>query len=253
MTATTLKGKVALVTGGTRGIGLETVRGLAELGATVIIGARDASAGAEAAASLKDKGYDAHSVKIDVNVAEDHEAVYRYIQQQFNKLDILINNAGILLDQDDISREVVNRSSTIPSDILRNTFDTNFFAPIALTQTLLPLIRQSDAGRIVNVSSILGSLALQANPASPVYGIKTFAYNASKTAINAFTVHLAAELRDTPIKVNSVHPGWVRTRLGGHAADMNEAEGAKTSIYAATLPEDGPTGAFLYGENTLPW
>ncbi|MFH5183405.1 SDR family NAD(P)-dependent oxidoreductase [Paenibacillus sp. TAB 01] len=248
-----LNGKVAFVTGGARGIGLETVRGLAQLGAAVVIGARDANQGKEAAERLKQEGLNVESIQIDVNVHEDHEAAYSYFDKKYGKLDILINNAGVLLDQESVSVEVVNRTSTLPLKVVRDTFDANFFAQIELTQILLPLIRKSEAGRIVNLSSILGSLSLQADPGSPVYNMKTFAYNASKAALNAFTIHLAAELQGTPVKVNSIHPGWVRTRLGGDAGHIDEAEGSRTSIIAATLPEDGPTGSFFFLENTLPW
>ncbi|BBI34011.1 SDR family NAD(P)-dependent oxidoreductase [Cohnella abietis] len=252
-TAQNLTGKVAFVTGGARGIGLETVRGLAKLGATVVIGARDAQKGNEVAQQFKQDGLNVESIKIDVNVHEDNVAAYQYFDKNYGKLDILINNAGILLDQENVSIEVINRTSTIPLNIVRDTFDANFFAQIDLTQLLLPLLLKSDAGRIVNLSSVLGSLTLHADSKSPIYSIKTFAYNASKTALNAFTIHLAAELKGTSIKVNSVHPGWVRTRLGGGAADIDEVEGSRTSILAATLPEDGPSGSFFYLDDTLPW
>ncbi|WP_027086148.1 SDR family oxidoreductase [Cohnella panacarvi] len=247
------KGKVALITGATRGIGLETARGLGRLGITVIIGARDARNGVAVVNQLKQEGINAVSVKIDVNEIADHGAVYDYIDNNFGKLDILINNAGILLDVEDISGNIVNRTSTLPIELIRETFDVNFFSQIQFTQTLLPLIRKSEAGRIVNLSSVLGSLTLHANPDAPIYSFKTFAYNASKAALNAFTIHLAHELRDTPIKVNSVHPGWVRTRLGGGSASMDEAEGSVTSIKFATLPEEGPTGAFYHQDDQLPW
>ncbi|WP_240420111.1 SDR family oxidoreductase [Paenibacillus periandrae] len=248
-----LTGKVALVTGGTRGIGLETVRGLAQLGATVVIGARDANKAIEVAGQLKQDGLKVESIKIDVNVHEDHVAAYKYLDENYGKLDILINNAGIMLDQENVSIDVVNRTSTLPIKILRDTFDANFFAQVELTQILLPLIRKSAAGRIVNLSSILGSLTLHSDPNSFIYSVKTFAYNASKSALNAFTVHLAEELKDTPIKVNSIHPGWVRTRLGGDKAQYDEVEGSRSSILAATLPENGPTGGFFHLEDALPW
>jgi NAD(P)-dependent dehydrogenase (short-subunit alcohol dehydrogenase family) len=141
----------------------------------------------------------------------------------------------------------------VSQESLHKTFDTNFFQPIALTQTLLPLIKKSPAGRIVNLSSILGSLTLHADPNSPIYDKKTFAYDASKTALNAFTVHLAQELHDTPIKVNSAHPGWVKTEMGGEEAPMELAEGGKTSAQLATLPADGPTGGFFHMGQALPW
>lgn len=252
-TTQNLTGKVAFVTGATRGIGVETVRGLARLGAEVIIGARDAEKGVQVAEQLKQEGLKAVSIKIDVNSTEDHAAAYSYIHEHYGKLDILINNAGILRDEESVSVPIVNRTSTLPEKDLRETFDVNFFAPILLTRALLPLIRKSDAGRIVNLSSVLGSLTLHADPASPIYSIKTFAYNASKTALNAFTIHLAHELKDTSIKVNSIHPGWIRTELGGNKADLDEVEGSRTSILMATLPDDGPTGGFYHLDSPLPW
>ncbi|HWT65988.1 MAG TPA: SDR family NAD(P)-dependent oxidoreductase, partial [Terracidiphilus sp.] len=167
-------------------------------------------------------------------------------------LDILINNAGVAAGGfPPVGPE--HSTGEVPLDTLRRVYETNFFAPVALTQTLLPLIRKSPAGRIVNLSSILGSLALHADPKSPIYQAKSFAYDASKTALNAFTIHLAYELRDTPIKVNSAHPGWVKTDMGGDSAPMELSEGAKTSAALATLPADGPTGGFFHLGQPLPW
>ncbi|MBO7744223.1 SDR family NAD(P)-dependent oxidoreductase [Paenibacillus sp. MWE-103] len=253
MTTQHLQGKIAFVTGANRGIGLETARGLAKLGATVVIGARNEQNGRETAKQLKEEGFKAESIRHDVNVSKDNEAAFRYFDEHYGKLDILVNNAGVMLDQEHISMEIVNRTGTMPLQLLRDSFDINFFGQVELTQLLLPLLRKSDAGRIVNLSSILGSLTLQANPESPIYAIKTFAYNAAKAAINAFTIHLAEELKDTNIKVNSVHPGWVNTRIGGDKAEFDETEGSRTSIRAATLPADGPSGSFLYLDGTLPW
>jgi NAD(P)-dependent dehydrogenase (short-subunit alcohol dehydrogenase family) len=144
-------------------------------------------------------------------------------------------------------------TSTLPLEILRETFDTNFFGTVALTQKLLPLIRQSSAGRIVNVSSIMGSLTLHSDPTSPIYSHKVFAYDTSKAALNSFTIHLAHELRDTSIKVSSAHPGWVKTEMGGDGADLEISEGGKTSTWLATLPEDGPTGGYFHLGQRLPW
>jgi NAD(P)-dependent dehydrogenase (short-subunit alcohol dehydrogenase family) len=144
-------------------------------------------------------------------------------------------------------------TAQVPPELLRRVFETNFFAQVALTRTLLPLIRKSKAGRIVNLSSILGSLTLQADPKSPIYNAKSFAYDASKTALNAFTIHLAYELRDTNIKVNSAHPGWVKTDMGGQQAPMELSEGAKTSVELATLPDDGPSGGYFHLGKPLPW
>jgi len=146
-----------------------------------------------------------------------------------------------------------NSVITVSQENLRKTFETNFFQLIDLTTTLLPLIRKSPAGRIVNLSSVLGSLTLHSDPKSPIYDKKNFAYDASKTALNAYTVHLAQELRDTPIKVNSAHPGWVKTEMGGDAAPMELSEGGKTSAQLATLPADGPSGGFFHMGQALPW
>ena len=132
-----------------------------------------------------------------------------------------------------------HRAADVPLDLLRKVFETNFFAQVSLTETLLPLIRKSPAGRIVNLSSILASLTLHADPKSPIYDAKSFAYDASKSALNAFTIHLAYELRNTNIKVNSAHPGWVKTDMGGDQAPMELSEGGKTSVALATLPDDG--------------
>ncbi len=146
----------------------------------------------------------------------------------------------------------ISNASSISSDVLRKTFDTNFFALVKVTQALLPLIFRSKSGRIVNVASIEGSLTLHTDPASPIYDSKPFAYDASKATVNSFTVHLAHELRDTAVKVNSVHPGWVKTELGGKGALIDITEGAQTGMQLATLPDDATAGFFHLGQ-TIPW
>jgi NAD(P)-dependent dehydrogenase (short-subunit alcohol dehydrogenase family) len=164
-----------------------------------------------------------------------------------------VNNAGIMVDAQDASGDRSNNTSTLSQDLLKKSFDTNFFSVVALTQTLLPLIRKAPEGRIVNLSSILGSLSLHSEPKSPIYNSKLFAYNSSKTALNAFTVHLAHELKDTNVKVNSVHPGWVKTEMGGPAAPLEIKEGAQTSVQLALIPKDGPNGGFFHLGERLPW
>ena len=246
--------KIAFITGGNRGIGLQTARDLGKLGIFVVIGSRDAKKGESAVSVLRSEGITVESLRCDVTNPQDHQAAHEYFHRKFGKLDILINNAGTMIGQSaDKPGSVVYHTSTISPQILRQTFDANFFAPVALTQTLLPLIRKSPAGRIVNLSSILGSLTLHSQPGSPIYNAKVFAYEASKTALNAFTVHLAHELRDTPIKVNSAHPGWVKTDMGGSNAPMDIADGSRTSVQLATLPADGPTGGFFHLGEPLPW
>jgi NAD(P)-dependent dehydrogenase (short-subunit alcohol dehydrogenase family) len=242
--------KVAFITGANKGLGLETARGLGALGIAVVLGSRDEVKGREAAETLRAQGITAEAVTFDVTRPEDHQAIARHLEGGYGKLDILVNNAGVMLDG---SAGAFNSSATVTPEILRNTFETNFFGVIALTQALLPLIRKAPAGRIVNLSSILGSLALHGDPSSPIYAMKPLAYDASKAALNAFTVHLAHALRDTPIKVNSAHPGWVKTDMGGPNAPMELAEGGKTSVQLATLPDDGPTGGFFHLGERLPW
>jgi NAD(P)-dependent dehydrogenase (short-subunit alcohol dehydrogenase family) len=146
-----------------------------------------------------------------------------------------------------------NSTLTTSEETLRKIFETNFFAVVALTNALLPLLRKSAAGRVVNLSSILGSLTLHATAGSPIYNAKMFAYDASKTALNAYTIHLAHALKETKIKANSAHPGWVKTELGGAGAPMEIVDGAKTSVRLATLPDDGPTGGYFHLGDTLPW
>lgn len=240
--------KVALITGANRGLGLETARKLGQQGVTVLVAARELSKSEATAATLKKEGIDARAIKLDVNDPADYAAAAQSIEKGFGVLDILVNNAGIFLDN-----RGPNETSTTSEDVLRKTFDTNFFAVVGLTQELLPLLRKSKAGRIVNLSSILGSLTLHATKGSYVYDAKTFAYNASKAALNSFTIHLAHELANTKIKVNSAHPGWVKTEMGGDGAMMEIEDGVKTSVQLATLPEDGPTGGYFHMGESLPW
>jgi NAD(P)-dependent dehydrogenase (short-subunit alcohol dehydrogenase family) len=248
--------KVAFITGANRGLGFETARILGKDGITVILGARELDKGKAAAEKLRGEGAKkVEAVRFDVNKAADHKEIHDYIAKKYGKLDILINNAGVF--DEGAARPTggaaFNSTSSVSQDKLRKTFEINFFQVVALTQTLLPLIKKAPAGRIVNLSSVLGSLTLHADPKSPIYNKKGFAYDASKTALNAFTVHLAQELAGTPIKVNSAHPGWVKTEMGGEDAPMEITEGGKTSAQLATLGADGPTGGFFHLGQPLPW
>ena len=246
-----LNGKVAFITGANRGLGLETARELGKTGIVVVIGSRDPKKGEAAAAKLRDEGITAESLSFDVNKTQDYQKAYDYFAKNYNRLDILVNNAGVLKESQ--AGSAPNQTSAVSPETLRETFTTNFLAPVALTQKLLPLIRKAPAGRIVNVSSILSSLTLHSDPNSPIYDFKTFAYDASKAALNSFTIHLAHELRDTKIKVNSAHPGWVKTEMGGPNATMDLNEGGKTSAQLATLADDGPSGGFFHLGQPLPW
>ena len=241
--------RVAFITGANRGIGFETSKKLAESGIKVILGSRDLKKGEEAVKKLSNFGIDADLVQYDAFDDDAPQKVYDYILEKYKKLDILINNAGILLS----GNLFVTNSSTISDKDLKDTFQTNFFSVISLTQKLLPLIKKSNAGRIVNVSTILSSLTLHSAKDSPITPAKEIAYNASKTALNAFTIHLAIELKDTNIKVNSGHPGWVKTELGGPNAPIEVEESYKTSLRLATLDDDGPSGGLFHENDIIPW
>lgn len=241
--------KIALITGANRGLGFETARQLGGKGVHVIIGSRDLAKGQEAAKKLAKDGIEADVIKLEVTNPADQQAAYKYIEKTYGHLDILVNNAGVFKE----TQGKPNSTSTTPDKVLRDTFESNFFGVITLTQTLLPLIRKAEAGRIVNLSSILGSLTLHSDPSSPIYESKAFAYNSSKTALNAFTAHLAHELKGTKIKVNSAHPGWVKTDMGGEGAMMEIEDGGKTSVQLALLDDKGPSGGFFHLGETLPW
>jgi len=242
--------KIALVTGSNKGIGFATSSQLGRLGIKVLMAARDKGRGTEAVETLRSEGLDVELVQLELTDPNHIARVRETVANKYGRLDILVNNAGMGHWEDTSSPGSV---ATVPMHVLRETFDVNFFGLVELTLSMLPMIRKSPAGRIVNVSSILGSLALHSDPDSVIEDFKPFAYDASKTAVNAFTIHLAALLKGTPIKVNSVHPGWVKTDLGGKNAPMNTEEGAKTSVAFATLDENGPTGGFFHMGKSLPW
>jgi len=240
--------KIAFITGGNRGIGLETAKELGAQGYKVVLGVRDAAKVEDALSTLRGLGIDGEAIPYDANDPKTDAGVKAYFEKKYGKLDVLVNNAGLM-------REPAISETVITGDdaLLEETFAVNVFAVVRLTRTLLPLLEKSEAGRIVNLSSILGSLALHADPASPIAPAKAFAYNASKAALNAFTIHLAAALKNTNIKVNSVHPGWVKTPLGGPHATDELAGSGKTSARLATIGSDGPTGGFFHLDQTLPW
>jgi NAD(P)-dependent dehydrogenase (short-subunit alcohol dehydrogenase family) len=242
------KKKIALITGANKGIGLETARQLGQQNATVLLGARDSRKGETAAEKLRKEGIDAHPIVIDVSDPESIRKAAIQVERDFGRLDILVNNAGVMTD------ERTKKVSEQSLETWRETFATNVFGLIATTNAFLPLLRKSEAGRIVNLSSILGSIEFHAKPGSPIYESKdTPAYNVSKAAVNAYTVQLAHELKDTRIKVNAAHPGWVKTDMGGEGAVMEIEDGAKTSVALATLGADGPNGAYLHMGEPLPW
>ena len=233
-------GKVALITGANMGLGLEIARQLGEQGLVVVLGARRGQGDAPAAA-LRAQGFDARAVELDVTNAADIAALPPFLQANFGRLDVLVNNAGVQLDD----------GFDVSPDTLRQTYEANVIGPYAITQALLPLLRQAPAGRIVNHSSIMGSLATVSSGQGGSWA--TPGYTSSKAALNMLTVVLAQQLADTPLKVNAAHPGWVKTRLGGPDALIDVREGAQTAVRLALLPADGPTGGFFHNEETLPW
>lgn len=237
--------RIALITGANKGLGFEIARQLGSKGIHIIVGARDARRGAEAVARLKQERISAEPLLLDV-ADPGNLAATRAVCDHHGRLDILINNAGVMIEHG-------QKASVVPIDLVRATFATNFFGLVTLTQALLPYLRKSKAGRIVNHSSMLGSLTINADPGSGIGDYRLLGYNASKAAVNMFTVQLAVELAGTPIKVNSAHPGWVKTDLGSDAAPMEVVDGARTAVALALLDPDGPTGGFFHLGKPLPW
>lgn len=239
--------KIALVTGANKGIGFETARQLGKQGIHVIVASRDPAKAEAATLALRSDDISAEALTLDVSSAKSIDTAVRTVSDKHSQLDILINNAGVM--QDDAAK----KPSEQTMEAWRKTFDTNVFGLIAVTNAFLPLIRKSSAGRIVNLSSILGSNTLHQQKDSGIYDFKVPAYNVSKSAVNAWTVQLAHELKDTAIKVNAAHPGHVQTDMGGANAPMAIADGAKTSVALATLPAGGPSGGYFHLDQALPW
>jgi NAD(P)-dependent dehydrogenase (short-subunit alcohol dehydrogenase family) len=237
----------ALVTGANKGIGRETARRLAQLGMTVLVGARDRERGEAAVASLRADAADVHVVQLDVADETSIARAAADVTARFGKLDVLVNNAGISSFSERPSRQSLGA--------MRDLFATNVFGLIAVTQAFLPLLEASGAARIVNVSSSLGSLGLAADPASAVakQGSSLFAYAASKSLVNAFTVRLANELRESRIKVNSACPGYCATDLNRYTGPRTVQQGAEIIVRLATLADDGPSGGFFDDTGSIPW
>lgn len=233
-----LSGRVALVSGANRGIGLEVSRRLAAEGATVLVGARDETKAGEAVGEISSAGHDARPRVLDVTDETSVERLAGEIEEEFGRLDILVNNAGVALDKG-------QRGESIGLDVVRETLEINLLGAWRLSQAAIPLMRRNGYGRIVNVSSGLGALEEMGGGAP--------AYRVSKTSLNALTRILSSELRGTGILVNSVCPGWVQTGMGGSVAPRPVEEGAETPVWAATLPPNGPTGGFFRERRQIPW
>ena len=227
------------MSGANRGIGYEICRQLARQGITVVLTSRSAAKGRAAVKTLAEEGLEVDHHPLDVTNAVGIRALSGYVAKRYGRLDILVNNAGVLLDPHG------SRIADARPPIWRETLDTNLFGPLQLTQALLPLMRKHAYGRIVNISSGLGQLAAM--------GSGTPAYRVSKTALNALTATLAAELAGTGILVNAACPGWVRTAMGGSGAPLSVEEGADTPVWLATLPDGGPTGGYFKERKRIPW
>ena len=238
--------RIALVTGANKGIGLEIARQLAQAGVFVIIGTRDLGRAKTAVENFSSQGLATQSVLIDLNDHASIAAAAEMIQAEHGRLDILVNNAGIVDAED-------GPPTAASPEAARRIMDTNFVGTLAVTQAMLPLLRRSPAGRIVNLSSSLGSLTVNGDPTSPYYSARLIGYNASKAALNMLTVQLSEELRDTPIVVNSVSPGFVKTDLTGHNGLMTPEEGAKLPVEYALLGEDAVSGRFVEGIGETAW
>lgn len=239
------EGAIALVTGANKGIGYEIARGLGARKIVVLIGARDEARGHAAAENLKAEGIDARFVPIDVTDNETIRRAAQWIEDQFGRLDILVNNAGIA--------EWGFKPSDADLSKVREVYETNLFGPMAVTQAMLPLLRRSKRGRIVNVSSALGSLAMTSEAGTPLSQFLALGYNTSKTALNSMTVQFANELRETPIKVNAVCPGYCATDINGFSGPRSAAQGAVAPIRYATLGDDGPSGGLFDEDGPVAW
>ncbi|MFI9808938.1 SDR family oxidoreductase [Streptomyces sp. NPDC052301] len=238
--------KVALITGANKGIGFAVARQLGEQGIVVLVGARDEVLGKQAAEALTADGITAEPLRLDVTDPASVAAAAAEIERRHGRLDILVNNAGV-------AGGFTGAPSEATAADLREVYETNVFGVVTVTHALLPLLRRSPAGRIVNLSSHTASLTLTTTPGSPLAGLNMIAYQSSKTALNAVTVAYAKELRDTPVKVNAALPGVVATDINHHRGHRTPAEGAGIAVRLALLDEAGPSGQCLADEGPVPW
>jgi NAD(P)-dependent dehydrogenase (short-subunit alcohol dehydrogenase family) len=242
--------RIALVTGANRGLGFEVARQLAHAGHVAVIGARDPQKGDEAAQRLRSEGLDVEAVALDVDDANSVKDAARELRERHGALDVLVNNAGVLPEATTDSAEAIS------AGMFRQTFETNLFGAVRATEQLLPLLRRSEAGRIVNVSTTMGSLADQGDPNSPYYAVIVPAYQASKASLNSVTIGLSKLLADTPIKVNAVCPGFVQTDLtpiNRDQAPLTPADAARVIVHYALLDDTGPSGGFFDQAGAVAW
>jgi NAD(P)-dependent dehydrogenase (short-subunit alcohol dehydrogenase family) len=240
--------KTALITGANKSIGFETAKQLAKAGYYIYLGCRDKAKGEEAVNQLKAEGFNnVEPIVIDISSAPSVTEAAKTLAAKIESLDVLINNAGIS------GGFPQPPPSAVSIDLIKNVFETNFFGTIRTIQAFMDLLRKSDEPRIVNVSSDLASLTLHNDPAWAYYNFKGAAYGPSKTALNAYTVSLAFELKDTPFKINAVNPGFTATDFNNHRGTKNVTEAAKLIVQYAMLSADGPTGKFISDYGETPW
>ena len=230
--------RIALVTGGNRGIGLEICRQLGKLGIRVLLGARDRAKGAAAAKDLASAALPVEARELDVADDESIQECMSWIRSDLGRLDILVNNAGIMVEDDDTDPEQ-------ELQVVRDTMQTNVYGPLLLSRLAIPIMKSRRYGRIVNLSSGMGSLAEM--------GAGYIAYRMSKAGINVVTRVLAAETQGMGILVNSADPGWVQSDMGGRSATRTLYKGAETPVWLATVPDGGPTGGFFRDRKSIPW
>jgi NAD(P)-dependent dehydrogenase (short-subunit alcohol dehydrogenase family) len=230
--------RIALVTGGNRGIGLEICRQLGKLGIRVILSARDRAKGAPAAKDLAAAGLPVEARELDVANDESIKHCMSWVRADLGRLDILVNNAGIMVEDDDTDPEQ-------ELQVVRDTMQTNVYGPLLLSRLAVPIMKSRRYGRIVNLSSGMGSLAEM--------GAGYISYRMSKAGINVVTRVLAAETQGMGILVNSVDPGWVQSDMGGRGATRSLYKGAETPVWLATVPDGGPTGGFFRDRKSIPW
>jgi NAD(P)-dependent dehydrogenase (short-subunit alcohol dehydrogenase family) len=247
--------RIALVTGANQGVGFQVAKELVANGVTVFVGSRNLERGETAASEI---GPGAIALQIDVTDGASIAAAATRIRAEFGRLDLLVNNAAISntrkgdLSLEDYAR--ISRPSNVPLEEIRAVWETNVFGVLAVYQAMLPLLRESADARIVNVSSAVGSLGLNSDPAYPYHSRFGPGYSASKAALNAMTLAMMVELETTAIKVNLVSPGFTSTNLNGYEGTQSVEEGSREVVRVALLGPDGPTGTFTRWENaTIPW
>jgi NAD(P)-dependent dehydrogenase (short-subunit alcohol dehydrogenase family) len=239
--------QTVLITGANKSIGLETARQLAQAGYHILLGSRDADRGQRAVGQLKAEGLSSVELVI-IDVASEASVIQarEQVGRLTDRLDVLINNAAIIGPMPQLP-------STVSDEGIKAAFETNFFGPVRVIRHFIDLLRTAEVPRIVNVTSDLASLTLHNDPSWVYYAIKGAAYGPSKTALNAYTVALAYELRDTPFKVNMVNPGHTATDLNNHRGTKKVEDGARVIVQYAMLDASGPTGGFFSDYGKSPW